>query len=343
MNDLNKIADETGVEVKGFSAYSQETPHYNLPIVEGSDTYSPLTTWNNTMTTIDEQLFENQTAGEDNKASIGVLENETKRQDSELEAIRDVDKIQSENIFNLTGSVQEIKSNQDKILKDLVEQNAMVKSLQNSDNSIVGELGVMKIKDTEQDNKLDYIESKVGAGQNEGTIEVELDAVSAKVDTNKSLIDAHWNGSSTPQSNANLYSGLNATRNDVASADQTAQTTKTNLKNQIESQGKGAVKSNNGGGVSFSLSNLNNVIGDSCDGYLIFLNVEVGSNNYSACGYRVARSGTTYINITNSLSAVINEMSGQLTISVERTSGVLTAFVVGVYNKSCLSYEKIFV
>lgn len=209
--ELKKQEDQSGVTVSGFSAYSSTTPHYELPIVSGDDKYSPMTTWNGAMEKIDAGLYEAQTDADTNKDDIASIKNENDRQDNELNAIRTVDEVQTANIAKLMGSVNELKSTDQTILKDLVEQNAMVKALQNDVNDLE------KSQDA-QDLKLADVEGKIGGEGEEGTIQADIEA-------NTAMIDAHYSGDLTTPYPSNkkldeaideLGGGFNAVANDVS-------------------------------------------------------------------------------------------------------------------------------
>lgn len=152
------------VTVKGFRSASGETPNLGLPIVSGTDVYSPLTDWNQSMEKIDSAVGLVELMGSVNKVEIEKIKADNTRQDAELDAIRQVDKTQTEWLVDQQGSINKLKVSSDTIEKDIIEQNALIKNLTNR---------VLEVED-----KLD---------PNNGEVAAEIEA-------NTALIRNHWQG-----------------------------------------------------------------------------------------------------------------------------------------------------
>ena len=119
------------VTVKGFRSASGETPNLGLPIVSGTDVYSPLTDWNQSMEKIDSAVGLVELMGSVNKVEIEKIKADNTRQDAELDAIRQVDETQTEWLVDQQGSINKLKVSNDTIEKDIIEQNALIKNLTN--------------------------------------------------------------------------------------------------------------------------------------------------------------------------------------------------------------------
>lgn len=161
-----KDTDEP-VTVKGFRSASGETPNLGLPIVSGTDVYSPLTDWNQSMEKIDSAVGLVELMGSVNKIEIEKIKADNTRQDAELDAIRQVDETQTEWLVDQQGSINKLKVSNDTIEKDIIEQNALIKNLTNR---------VLEVED-----KLD---------PDSGEIVAEIEA-------NTALIRDHWLGDET--------------------------------------------------------------------------------------------------------------------------------------------------
>lgn len=155
------------VTVKGFRSASGETPNLGLPIVSGTDVYSPLTDWNQSMEKIDSAVGLVELMGSVNKIEIEKIKADNTRQDAELDAIRQVDETQTEWLVAQQGSINKLKVSNDTIEKDIIEQNALIKNLTNR---------VLDVED-----KLD---------PDSGEIVAEIEA-------NTALIRNHWQGNET--------------------------------------------------------------------------------------------------------------------------------------------------
>lgn len=161
-----KDTDEP-VTVKGFRSASGETPNLGLPIVSGTDVYSPLTDWNQSMEKIDSAVGLVELMGSVNKIEIEKIKADNTRQDAELDAIRQVDETQTEWLVDQQGSINKLKVSNDTIEKDIIEQNALIKNLTNR---------VLDVED-----KLDP----------------DSGEVTAEIEANTALIRNHWQGSET--------------------------------------------------------------------------------------------------------------------------------------------------
>lgn len=161
-----KDTDEP-VTVKGFRSASGETPNLGLPIVSGTDVYSPLTDWNQSMEKIDSAVGLVELMGSVNKIEIEKIKADNTRQDAELDAIRHVDETQTEWLVDQQGSINKLKVSNDTIEKDIIEQNALIKNLTNR---------VLEVED-----KLDP----------------DSGEVAAKIEANTALIRSHWQGDET--------------------------------------------------------------------------------------------------------------------------------------------------
>lgn len=155
------------VTVKGFRSASGETPNLGLPIVSGTDVYSPLTDWNQSMEKIDSAVGLVELMGSVNKIEIEKIKADNTRQDAELDAIRQVDETQTEWLIDQQGSINKLKVSNDTIEKDIIEQNALIKNLTNR---------VLDVED-----KLDP----------------DSGEVAAKIEANTALIRDHWLGDET--------------------------------------------------------------------------------------------------------------------------------------------------
>lgn len=177
-----KDTDEP-VTVKGFRSASGETPNLGLPIVSGTDVYSPLTDWNQSMEKIDSAVGLVELMGSVNKIEIEKIKADNTRQDAELDAIRQVDETQTEWLVDQQGSINKLKVSNDTIEKDIIEQNSLIKNLTNR---------VLEVED-----KLDP----------------DSGEVAAKIEANTALIRNHWQGNGTVKpseilNNAELTRGL---------------------------------------------------------------------------------------------------------------------------------------
>lgn len=161
-----KDTDEP-VTVKGFRSASGETPNLGLPIVSGTDVYSPLTDWNQSMEKIDSAVGLVELMGSVNKIEIEKIKADNTRQDAELDAIRQVDETQTEWLVDQQGSINKLKVSNDTIEKDIIEQNALIKNLTNR---------VLEVED-----KLDP----------------DSGEVAAKIEANTASIRSHWQGDET--------------------------------------------------------------------------------------------------------------------------------------------------
>ncbi len=155
------------VTVKGFRSASGETPNLGLPIVSGTDVYRPLTDWNQSMEKIDSAVGLVELMGSVNKIEIEKIKADNTRQDAELDAIRQVDKTQTEWLVDQQGSINKLKVSNDTIEKDIIEQNALIKNLTNR---------VLEVED-----KLDP----------------DSGEVAAEIEANTALIRNHWQGDET--------------------------------------------------------------------------------------------------------------------------------------------------
>lgn len=155
------------VTVKGFRSASGETPNLGLPIVSGTDVYSPLTDWNQSMEKIDSAVGLVELMGSVNKIEIEKIKADNTRQDAELDAIRQVDETQTEWLVEQQGSINKLKVSNDTIEKDIIEQNALIKNLTNR---------VLEVED-----KLDP----------------DSGEVAAEIEANTGLIRNHWQGNET--------------------------------------------------------------------------------------------------------------------------------------------------
>lgn len=168
-----KDTDEP-VTVKGFRSASGETPNLGLPIVSGTDVYSPLTDWNQSMEKIDSAVGLVELMGSVNKIEIEKIKADNTRQDAELDAIRKVDETQTEWLVDQQGSINKLKVSNDTIEKDIIEQNALIKNLTNR---------VLEVED-----KLDP----------------DSGEVAAEIEANTALIRNHWLGDETIEPNGIL-------------------------------------------------------------------------------------------------------------------------------------------
>lgn len=184
-----KDTDEP-VTVKGFRSASGETPNLGLPIVSGTDVYSPLTDWNQSMEKIDSAVGLVELMGSVNKIEIEKIKADNTRQDAELDAIRQVDETQTEWLVDQQGSINKLKVSNDTIEKDIIEQNALIKNLTNR---------VLDVED-----KLD---------PDSGEVAAEIGANTAEIEANTALIRNHWQGDETVEpsgilNNAELTRGF---------------------------------------------------------------------------------------------------------------------------------------
>lgn len=161
-----KDTDEP-VTVKGFRSASGETPNLGLPIVSGTDVYSPLTDWNQSMEKIDSAVGLVELMGSVNKIEIEKIKADNTRQDAELDAIRQVDETQTEWLVDQQGSINKLKVSNDTIEKDIIEQNSLIKNLTNR---------VLEVED-----KLDP----------------DSGEVAAKIEANTAKIRSNWMGDET--------------------------------------------------------------------------------------------------------------------------------------------------
>lgn len=168
-----KDTDEP-VTVKGFRSASGETPNLGLPIVSGTDVYSPLTDWNQSMEKIDSAVGLVELMGSVNKIEIEKIKGDNTRQDAELDAIRQVDETQTERLVDQQGSINKLKVSNDTIEKDIIEQNSLIKNLTNR---------VLEVED-----KLDP----------------DSGEVAAEIEANTALISNHWLGDETVEPNGIL-------------------------------------------------------------------------------------------------------------------------------------------
>lgn len=184
-----KDTDEP-VTVKGFRSASGETPNLGLPIVSGTDVYSPLTDWNQSMEKIDSAVGLVELMGSVNKIEIEKIKADNTRQDAELDAIRQADETQTEWLVDQQGSINKLKVSNDTIEKDIIEQNALIKNLTNR---------VLEVED-----KLD---------PDSGEVAAEIEANTAEIEANTALIRNHWQGNETVEpsgilNNAKLTRGF---------------------------------------------------------------------------------------------------------------------------------------
>ena len=175
-----KDTDEP-VTVKGFRSASGETPNLGLPIVSGTDVYSPLTDWNQSMEKIDSAVGLVELMGSVNKIEIEKIKADNTRQDAELDAIRRVDETQTEWLVDQQGSINKLKVSNDTIEEDIIEQNALIKNLTNR---------VLEVED-----KLD---------PDGGEVATEIEANTAEIEANTALIRNHWQGDETVEPNGIL-------------------------------------------------------------------------------------------------------------------------------------------
>lgn len=175
-----KDTDEP-VTVKGFRSASGETPNLGLPIVSGTDVYSPLTDWNQSMEKIDSAVGLVELMGSVNKIEIEKIKADNTRQDAELDAIRQVDETQTEWLVDQQGSINKLKVSNDTIEKDIIEQNALIKNLTNR---------VLEVED-----KLD---------PDSGEVAAKIEANTAEIGANTALIRNHWQGNETVESSGIL-------------------------------------------------------------------------------------------------------------------------------------------
>lgn len=168
-----KDTDEP-VTVKGFRSASGETPNLGLPIVSGTDVYSPLTDWNQSMEKIDSAVGLVELMGSVNKIEIEKIKADNTRQDAELDAIRHADETQTEWLIDQQGSINKLKVSNDTIEKDIIEQNALIKNLTNR---------VLDVED-----KLD---------PDSGEVAAKIEANTAEIEANTALIRNHWQGNET--------------------------------------------------------------------------------------------------------------------------------------------------
>lgn len=175
-----KDTDEP-VTVKGFRSASGETPNLGLPIVSGTDVYSPLTDWNQSMEKIDSAVGLVELMGSVNKIEIEKIKADNTRQDAELDAIRQADETQTEWLVDQQGSINKLKVSNDTIEKDIIEQNALIKNLTNR---------VLEVED-----KLD---------PDSGEVAAEIEANTAEIEANTALIRNHWQGNETVEPNGIL-------------------------------------------------------------------------------------------------------------------------------------------
>lgn len=162
------------VTVKGFRSASGETPNLGLPIVSGTDVYSPLTDWNQSMEKIDSAVGLVELMGSVNKIEIEKIKADNTRQDAELDAIRQVDETQTEWLVDQQGSINKLKVSNDTIEKDIIEQNSLIKNLTNR---------VLEVED-----KLDP----------------DSGEVTAEIEANTALIRNHWQGDETVEPSGTL-------------------------------------------------------------------------------------------------------------------------------------------
>ena len=189
-----KDTDEP-VTVKGFRSASGETPNLGLPIVSGTDVYSPLTDWNQSMEKIDSAVGLVELMGSVNKIEIEKIKADNTRQDAELDAIRRVDETQTEWLVDQQGSINKLKVSNDTIEKDIIEQNALIKNLTNR---------VLDVED-----KLDPDSGEVAAEIEANTAKIEantaaieantaeIEANTAEIEANTAAIRNHWQGNET--------------------------------------------------------------------------------------------------------------------------------------------------
>lgn len=175
-----KDTDEP-VTVKGFRSASGETPNLGLPIVSGTDVYSPLTDWNQSMEKIDSAVGLVELMGSVNKIEIEKIKADNTRQDAELDAIRQADETQTEWLVDQQGSINKLKVSNDTIEKDIIEQNALIKNLTNR---------VLEVED-----KLD---------PDSGEVAAKIEANTAEIEANTALIRSHWQGDETVESSGIL-------------------------------------------------------------------------------------------------------------------------------------------
>lgn len=173
------------VTVKGFRSASNETPNLGLPIVSGTDVYSPLTDWNQSMEKIDSAVGLVELMGSVNKIEIEKIKADNTRQDAELDAIRQVDETQTEWLVDQQGSINKLKVSNDTIEKDIIEQNALIKNLTNR---------VLEVEDM---------------------LDPDSGEVAAEIEANTALIRNHWQGNEmTPpagiRNNMDLTNGLSS-------------------------------------------------------------------------------------------------------------------------------------
>lgn len=207
-----KDTDEP-VTVKGFRSASGETPNLGLPIVSGTDVYSPLTDWNQSMEKIDSAVGLVELMGSVNKIEIEKIKADNTRQDAELDAIRQVDETQTEWLVGQQGSINKLKVSNDTIEKDIIEQNSLIKNLTNrvlevedkldpDSGEVTAEIeaNTAKIEAntaliSDLTNRVVEVEDKLGPDSGE---------VAAKIEANTASIRDHWQGDETLEPNGIL-------------------------------------------------------------------------------------------------------------------------------------------
>lgn len=209
-----KDTDEP-VTVKGFRSASGETPNLGLPIVSGTDVYSPLTDWNQSMEKIDSAVGLVELMGSVNKIEIEKIKADNNRQDAELDAIRQVDETQTEWLVDQQGSINNLKVSNDTIEKDIIEQNALIKNLTNrvlevedkldpDSGEVAAEIEANTALISDLTNRVVEVEDKLDPDSGE---------VTAKIEANTALIRNHWQGNETVEprgilNNAKLTRGF---------------------------------------------------------------------------------------------------------------------------------------
>lgn len=200
-----KDTDEP-VTVKGFRSASGETPNLGLPIVSGTDVYSPLTDWNQSMEKIDSAVGLVELMGSVNKIEIEKIKADNTRQDAELDAIRQVDETQTEWLIDQQGSINKLKVSNDTIEKDIIEQNALIKNLTNrvldvedkldpNSGEVAAEIEANTALIRDLTNRVVEVEDKLDPDSGE---------VTAKIEANTALISDHWQGNETVEPNGIL-------------------------------------------------------------------------------------------------------------------------------------------
>lgn len=294
---------EIGVDVSGYEAYSNTTTNYDLPLIAGRDKYSPLTTWNPTMEKIDETMFENATGNADNEASLKALQNESERQDRELEEIRKVDVTQSNLIAGLTGSVAELKTDIDDINGDLVEQNALIKNLTN--RVIEGEDNLKELSDTVDEHWSD------GSTNDNTPSDTMPNNVLTQIVTKNSGDILQANGKINQ--NTNNLNRFKETYNN--SGNDTPNATIATLP------------------VSMPIDYFKNKIGDACEGFFVALYLKSGPETRGASVYMPAGGSPMSVNV-GSITVTIRIDSDTLSISGNVDTGSSKAFITGLYSES---------